>query len=332
MKIRYLILAAAFSIANALAAPVSLTIASVAPKDSPWEALLAKFKEAVEKKSNGQIKIKLMVGGVLGDENETVTKAARGQIQAVAASTGAFASRVPELNLVELPFLFRTLEEADDVLDNLLTEPMETLFRKRGLVFGFWNENGYRMFASREKPILKKSDLAGLKMRVQENPVHIAMYKAYGAAATPIPVTEVMQSLATGNVDGFDQALLFMIAAGWHKAVKHVTISEHIYQPAAIAFNQVWFDKLSAEHKKILTEEGRALQKKGRKAVRGIQTELQDILAYEKVTVHTLPAAARAEFEAASSPVYQEFRKQFGPEAAQLLDTVEARLKKARGA
>ncbi len=311
-------------------APITLTIASVAPKDSPWEALLAKFKEAVEKKSNGEIKVKLMVGGVLGDENETVTKAARGQIQAVGASTGAFASKVPELNLVELPFLFRTVEEADTILDEVLTEPMEALFKKRGLVFGFWNENGYRMFASREKPILKMADLAGMKMRTQENPVHIAMYKAFGASASPIPVTEVSQALATGNVDGFDQALLFMIAAGWHKAVKHVTLSEHIYQPAAIVFHRPWFEKLKPEYQKLLLEEGRALQKKGRKAVRGIQGELKDILSYEKISIHELSPAARKEFENASQAVYLTFRKQFGPEAARLLDLTQATLKKIR--
>jgi tripartite ATP-independent transporter DctP family solute receptor len=318
--------------ANAFAAPATMTVASVAPKDSPWEALLVKFKETVEKKTNGELKVKLMVGGVLGDENEAVTKAARGQIQAVAASTGAFASRVPELNIVELPFLFRNLEEADIILDEVLTAPMDELFKKRGLVFGFWNENGYRMFATREKPILKKADLAGMKMRVQETPVHIAMYKAFGAAANPIPVTEVMQGLATGNVDGFDQALLFMIAAGWHKAVKHVTMSEHIYQPAAIAYNQGWFNKLSPAVQKTLIEEGRALQKRGRKAVRGIQGELEEILAYEKISVHKLTAEARAEFEKASQPVYQEFRKQFGAEASKLLDAVQARLQQIRGA
>jgi TRAP-type C4-dicarboxylate transport system substrate-binding protein len=327
--LRYFVLALAFHAASAQAA-TQLTIASVAPKDSPWEALLVKFKDAVEKRSQGALKVKLMVGGVLGDENDAVLKASRGQIQAVAASTGAFASKVPELNLVELPFLFRNTDEADAVLDEVLTEPMEGLFKKRGLIFGFWNENGYRMFASREKPILKMADLAGLKMRAQENPVHIAMYKAFSAAATPIPVTEVSQALATGNVDGFDQALLFMIAAGWQKSVKHVTLSEHIYQPAAVAFHQGWFEKLKPEHQKILVEEGRALQKKGRKAVRGILGELKEILVYDKIQVHELSPAARKEFEAASQNVYQSFRKDFGAEASRLLDLTLAKLKVMR--
>lgn len=316
--------------AHAAKPEFTMTLATIAPADSPWSALLQMYKEAVEKRSDGRIKLKLMLGGVLGDENEMVTKGARGQVQAIGVSTGAFATKVPELNLVELPFLFKSVDEADKIIDGVLTQPMEKFFRDRGLVLGFWSENGYRNFGTRNKAVKLPADLKGRKMRVQENPVHIAMYKALGASAVPIPVTEVTQSLATGNVDGFDQATLYMIAAGWHKSVKHVTISEHIYQPAAISFNKAWFDKLPADLQKLLIEEGRALQGKGRKAIRAIQPELQEILTFEKIQVHTLSASERQAFVEATKPVYAEFRKSFGPQAAKLLDQVEAELKKIR--
>lgn len=309
----------------------TLTLATVAPADSPWSSLLTMFKEAVEKKSSGRIKVKLMLGGVLGDENEAVTKCSRGQIQAVGTSTGALASKIAELNVLELPFLFRTPEEADAVIDRVLTTPFEKIFKDRGLILGFWNENGYRHFATRDRAVLAPADLKGKKMRVQENPVHIAMYKAFGAAAVPLPTTEVPQALATGNVDGFDQALLYAIAAGWHKSIKHVTYSEHIYQPAVIAYNGKWFGKLAPDLQKMLIEEGRALQPKGRKAVRAIQKDLDEILEYEKIAIHRLSADQRKAFEAAAEPVYQEFRKSFGPKAAALLDQVQAELARIRG-
>src|SRR5438046_392341 len=79
---------------SAGAAEFTMTVASVAPQDSPWAALLVKFKKSVEEKSAGRLDVKLKIGGVLGDENETVTKCRRGQIQAVGASTGAIASIV----------------------------------------------------------------------------------------------------------------------------------------------------------------------------------------------------------------------------------------------
>ncbi|MBL7714497.1 MAG: TRAP transporter substrate-binding protein [Bdellovibrionales bacterium] len=325
------VVALSISIPNSWSQETIMTIGTVAPADSPWSALLQQFKEAVEKKTAGKVKVKIMLGGVLGDENEMVTKVSRGQIQAVGASTGALATKVPEVNLVELPFIFRNTDEADKIIDKVLTKPYEKFFSDRGLILGFWSENGYRMFASRDKAMTKPDDLKGRKMRAQESPVHLAMYKALGASAVPIPTTEVPQALATGNVDGFDQALLYMIAAGWQKSVKHVTISEHIYQPAAIVFNKEWYSKLPANIQKILIDEGRSVQVKGRKAVRAIQPELLGILEYEKIAVKKLSAAEKAAFETATKPVYEDFRKTFGKDASALLDTALAELKKIRG-
>lgn len=324
----------AFLIASSIAAKAevyTMTVATVAPADSPWSALLTMYKENVEKKTGGRVKVKVMLGGALGDENEAVTKCSRGQIQAVAASTGALGSKIPELNVVELPFLFRNTDEADRVIDNVLTPEFEKIFKQRGLILGFWSENGYRNFGTSDKPVRSPSDLKGKKMRAQESQVHMMMYKAYGAAAVPIPTTEVPQALATKNVDGFDQALLYTIAAGWQQSIKFMTMSEHIYQPAAVAYNAAWYGKLPADIQKILVEEGRAVQGKGRKAVRKIQPELKEILKAEKITVVELTASEKKVFEEKSIPIYEEFKKTFGGTASRLLDLIQAELKKIRG-
>src|SRR5258706_528704 len=82
------------------------------------------------------------------------------------------------------------------------------------------------------------ADLKNKKMRSQESYVHIEMWKALGASASAIPTTEVTTALKTGSVEGFDQALLYMVAGAWHTSIKHLTLSAHIYQPAVITFNQ----------------------------------------------------------------------------------------------
>lgn len=316
---------------RAQAAEVIITLGSVAPQDSPWHALLTKYEKAVEAKSNGRVDVRLKLGGVLGDENEMVTKCRRGQVQAVGVSTGALASLVPELNIVELPYLFRTPEEADHVLDTVLADPMDKLFRERGFVLGFWSENGFRNFGTRDGAIRKPEDLRGKKMRAQESPVHMAMYRAFGAAATPLPTTEVPQALATGNVDGFDQSALFTIAASWYKSIKHYSLSQHIYQPAVITYNAEWFDKLPADLQKIIVEEGRAMQPKGRKLVRQILAELLGMLKQNQVEVHELTAQERLAFEKLAKPTWAEFKKTHGAKAGKLLDEVEKALKGLRG-
>jgi tripartite ATP-independent transporter DctP family solute receptor len=303
--------------------PIQMKIATVAPDNTPWSELLKRYKKAVEEKSGGRIQVKVFLGGVLGDENETVLKCHRNQIQAVGASTGAVASKVPEINIIEVPYLFRSADEADYVIDNVLTEPLGPIFRKYGLVLGFWSENGFRQFGSRDKFIKSPADLAGKKMRSQESPIHLEMWKAFGASPVPIPTTEVLTALQTGTVDGFDQATLFTIAASWYQTIKFYTLSDHMYQPAMIIFNQGWFDGLPPDLQKILLDEGRALQAKGRKAVRKILPDLLAIMKQAGVQVYELTDAEKQSLEAAAKPVRDYVRASQGADAAKLLDLVE---------
>jgi TRAP-type transport system periplasmic protein len=307
-----------------------MKIATVAPDGTPWADLLKKYKKDVEKASDGKITVKLFLGGTLGDENETVLKCKRGQVEAVGASTGAIASQVPEVNVVEIPYLFRSAEEADHIIDTVLTKEFETIFPNYGLILGFWSENGFRHFGTKDKFVKKPDDLKGKTMRSQESPIHLAMYRAYGASPNAIPTTEVLTALQNGTVDGFDQAILYALAASWHKSIKYYTVSNHIYQPAAIIFNQDWYNKLPADLQKIIVEQGRKIQEKGRKGVRKMLPDLLQILKDEGVQVYELTDAEKQVFEKASEPVRKDFRKTQGKKAGQLLDAVEAELKSYR--
>lgn len=307
----------------------TLKIATVAPADTPWADLLQLYKKNVEKASGGKLKVKVYLGGTRGDENSTVRKTARGRLQGVGASTGAVASLVPELNALELPFLFRSADEADYVLDKKLTVPMEKLFRDRGLVLGFWSENGFRHFGA-DFAIDDPGDLKGQKMRSQESFVHLEMWKALGASPQAIPTTEVVTALKTGAVKGYDQSLLYAIAASWHSSVSHLTLSAHIYQPAVIAFNKDWFDGLPKDLQKILIDEGRKITQRGRDTIRKINPELVKIIQDSGVKVSALDKGARARFEKATQGVRNKFRSSQGKDAARILDLIEEGLKEKR--
>lgn len=325
-----LVAAGLFTAKPALAEePIVMKIATVAPNDTPWADLLKKYQKDVEKQSGGRIKVKLFLGGTLGDENESVLKCKRGQVEAVGASTGALASQVPEINVVEIPYLFRDAAEADHIIDTIVTPELDKLFPEYGLILGFWSENGFRHFGTKDKFVKSPADLKGKTMRAQESPIHLAMYRAFGASPSPIPTTEVLTALQNGTVDGYDQALLYAIAASWYKSAKYVTLSGHIYQPAAIVFNKDWFNKLPADLQKVIVDNGRKLQTKGRKGVRAMEPQLIEILKEEGVNVHTPTAAEREKFEKAAEPVRKEYRK-MGKNAAAILDKVEAELAKSR--
>jgi TRAP-type C4-dicarboxylate transport system substrate-binding protein len=318
--------------AAAAAEPVVvLKIASAAPAGSPWDALLKDYKKSVEARAGGRLKVKLQAAAA-GDENEAVRRCKDGQVQAVAVPAGAVATLVPELDVVQIPFLFHGFEEADDVIDHLVTPALEPVLREQGLVLGFWEELGFRQLGHRSRFLKSPADLAGQKMRAQESQVHLEMYKNLGGSPVPVPASEVVTALKNGTVDGFDQALTAMLAAGWHQTIKFVTLSSHIYQPSIVVFNRAWFDGLPAELQTILLEEGRTLQARGRTQVRQLARRQVKTLTDAGVQVYELTEGERDAFEAATAPGRQRFRKSMGKRAARLLDDAEARLAASRRA
>ncbi len=280
------------------AEPAVLRMATVAPDGTPWAAGLVSFKAEAERLTGGRVSVRPFLGGVLGDENETVLQTQRGQIQGVGASTGALATVVPELNVLELPYLFRTAAEADHILDKVILADLEAAFRARGLVLGFWSENGYRSFGTRFGAIRGPADLAGHKMRSQESQVHLAMYRAFGASPVPIPVTEVLTSMQNGVIDGYDNTPLYAMAAQWTTVTKTYSLTNHIYQPAAIAFNKAWFDGLSAADQTALLTVRSGLMLTMRKEIRALHPLLVQNLTELDVAVYQPTPAELATFEA----------------------------------
>jgi tripartite ATP-independent transporter DctP family solute receptor len=292
---------------DAAAAGPVLKLATVAPEGTPWADGIKQFKVMVEEKVPGKVTIRPFLNGALGDENETVQACQRGQIQGVGASAGALASVVPELSVLELPMLFRSAAEADHILDKVVLPDLEAAFRSRGLVLGFWSENGYRSFGTNYGFVKAPGDLKGHKMRSQESAVHIEMYRAFGASPVPIPVTEVLTSLQTGVIDGYDNTPLYAMAANWTEVTKYYSVTDHIYQPAAIVFNKAFFDGLPKDVQDTILSARGGLALQMRKEIRALHEVLLQNLGDMGVQLYRLTAAERAAFDAPSKAAQQAY-------------------------
>jgi TRAP-type C4-dicarboxylate transport system substrate-binding protein len=313
--------------APAYADKYELRIATLAPDKTGWAKVLKEYEKAVEKASEGRINVRVFLGGVMtDDENHSVKMLARGEVEGIGATTGAYATLIKELEVIEIPFLFATSQEADFVLDLHIKDKVRELFAANGLTFGFWSENGFRHFGAAWGAVDGPDDLKSRKVRSQESFPHLEMWKSFGAAASAIPTGEVPTALKTGAVEGFDQSLLYATAGGWHLYVKHLTLSAHIYQPAAIGFNKAWFDKLPADLQKLLVDEGEKLVRKGRKAIRDANKKLLQIFKDEGVAVHTLTAGQRKTFVGATSKVRGKVADR-GKGHKELVQLIEAGLK-----
>ncbi len=302
---------------------VEVRLATIAPDGTPWSDQLKEMKKRVEKESKGRIKFVPYTNGQLGGELETLKSLQRGRIQAWGGSVGAVTSIIPELQLIELPYLFLDDKESDYILDNVVLKPYSEILEKKGFIFHSWNENGWRHFASKKKPIMKPSDIKGMKIRSQESPIHLEMWKAFGASAVPISIPEVMSALQTGLVDGFDNSTLFTSATGWYQAIDHFVLSAHMYQPGIIIYNKKFLDSLPDDLRKILLGDQKKEAELGRTGVRAIEPEIVKILESEGVKVHKMTSAQREEFAKLARPIHLQFRKIVG---ADLFDKVQSAL------
>jgi TRAP-type transport system periplasmic protein len=300
------------------ASATSVKFGTIAPAGTPWADSLEEIKNRVNKDSQGKIKIKTYLGGQLGGELEIMQKIRRGNIQGGGLTSAAMASIIPELDILEIPYLFESSEEADFILDNYLLEPFRKLFAEKGFVMVTWAENGWRSIGHKTKLIKTPADLKAQKIRSQESKVHLAFWKKMNASPVAIATPEVLPALQTGVVEGFDNTPLFTLAAEWQTAIKFYSVTEHIYQPAAVIYSKKFWDGLSEADKKILMGPGNGLALNIRTNVRKLGDSLIDVLKESGVTTYKLTAKEKEVFQKASDGIAEQTVKEIGGEASKI--------------
>ena len=307
----------------------TMNFGTVAPPGTPWSDQLDDIKKRIESKSDGQIKVKLFLGGALGSEIEMIQDVQRGErLQGGGFSTAAVgeALDIPLLQMVELPYLFNNEAQADAVLDDVLYEPAKKQLAEKGIAFYSWTENGWRSFGTKgDSAPTSPEALTAYKMRAQESPVHLNMYKSMNVQAVAKPVSEVLSSLNTGIVTGFDNTPLFSLAAGWVEPITHYTLSRHIYQPAAVMYSQNFVDSLSPELQAIVLEDPQGEATRGRSAVRKLEADLlETITAMGNEVVTLTPEQLKSFRKAVRGKTHAAFL-QNNPEMQELYAAIKAK-------
>ena len=291
---------------------IVLKFATVAPAGTPWAKHTSRLKKRVKEGTGGRVKVKVYLGGALGDENSTVSRCRKGGIAGWAGTTAALASVIPEFAAFELPYLFPNVKTADTILDNHVTSTVERMLNKAGFQLLFFSENGHRSIGTNFGFVKSTSDLRGKKMRSQQHDVHQNTWKALGASPSPIPVTEAMTALQTGVVDGFDNTPLFTFAASWFQAISHFTLTRHSYQPAMAVMHLDTFNKLPADVRELIKGDLKAESEYGRKKVRAIKQQLIDNFGAAGIQVHESTKSELAAFAKATKPTHKKFTDKYG--------------------
>ncbi|MDF1750144.1 MAG: TRAP transporter substrate-binding protein [Alphaproteobacteria bacterium] len=235
------------------AEPKQITVGVIYGIDKPQGKIWTKMSEIVEKKIPGQITFNIVPDGALGGEKEEVEGVRLGSIQAGISTLANMSTWVPETSLFDMPFIFRDQAHIDKVMAGPIGDEYKELFAKQGFkAFGFITY-GARHVISKAK-ITGPADVKGLKMRVIQSPLHIALWESLGASPTPVPITEAYNALETGVVDYMDMTMSGYQALKLYEVVPNFARTSHIWALGVMYMSKSFWDGLTPEQQAALDE------------------------------------------------------------------------------
>jgi C4-dicarboxylate-binding protein DctP len=295
--------------------------------DNPeWNALVA-FKNHVEYKTEGKLTVTLFPSAQLGAERACAEQVQQGAVEVCLVDTGALAGFYKNIQVLSVPYLFKSSAHAWAVFDSpFFAELAENMRKDTGIRVMSWGENGFRDFTNNVRPIRKPEDLKGLKMRVMESPVFMRFVESFGAAATPMPGSEIIMAAKQGVIDGQENPAQVNYDYNLMDVQKYMSTDEHILGVHAYIINDKFFNDLTDDEKAIVLEAATlAARIENTQKLAGAKKYI-DLIREKGVEIHMTTMSEKAEFAAVSQePVLEYLREQVGAELVQgLLNEAKA--------
>ncbi|MBP0617412.1 TRAP transporter substrate-binding protein [Jiella mangrovi] len=280
---------------------------------SATRALREVFARKVEELTDGRYTVSVFPNSELGQATEMVNQAQSGINFGVYVSSAFYNSQVPELGVTNLPFVFPDRETAFKVFDGPFGDKFKPLFEKSGLVVLGYMELGFRNVTNSVRKIAEPADLKGLKIRLQNNPVHIATFRQLGANPVSIDGSEMFAALSQGVVDAQENPYSVINAFRLYDAgQKYMSDTGHFFDVIVFAGSKSMLDAMSAEDRQAILNAGRLATEAQRKFAKEDEAaDLKSILSHG-VTFTRLTPEEREDFRKATLPVYDLVRERLG--------------------
>lgn len=222
---------------------VELKLGMVDSETSNYYKGAQKIAEEVAAATNGQVKITVYPNSQLGNERDMWEGASMGTIDIATAANAVISAFIPEMKVLDQPFLFDDAEQAHNVIDGELGEAIAAKAEEMGIHIVGWMESGFRdVFATR--PVQSLEDFKGLKIRTMENDTHIAAFNALGAIATPMAAGDQFTALQQGTIDAAENAVCNVLSNNFYDITKHITRTHHLFVFIGVGFSDNAWNKI----------------------------------------------------------------------------------------
>lgn len=287
------------------AKPLILRTAETQPADYPTALAISYMGTLLEEWSNGELAIKLYAGGQLGEEKDTLEITIFGGIDLNRVNMAPLNSIVPETMVLGLPFLFRSTAHLRAVLDGAIGDEILASLEPYGLIGLAYYDSGARSFYNNKRSIQSPADLQGLKIRVQNSELSVAMVQALGANPTPMGFGQVYESLLLGTIDGSENNWPSYESTGHYEAAGHYTLTRHSMMPEVLLMSKHRWQKLPLAQQNLIRRAAKGsvsyMRKQWDQRVLTAQTKVL------KAGVEVVSDPELGPFVEAMKPVYQQF-------------------------
>ncbi|MGN8346678.1 TRAP transporter substrate-binding protein [Pseudomonas sp. SMV71] len=297
---------------------LEIKFADIHPAGYPTVVAEENMGKALTKETNGELTFKYFPGGVLGSEKEVVEQAQVGAIQMTRVSLGIVGPVVPDVNVFNMPFIFRDTQHMRNVIDGPVGD--EILDRITNSEFGLvalaWMDGGTRNLYTK-KPVRKLEDLKGMKIRVQGNPMFIETINAMGGNGIAMDTGEIFSALQTGVIDGAENNPPTMLEHNHYQNAKFYSLTGHLILPEPIVMSKITWEKLTPAQQEMV-----------RKAAKAAQLDERALWDKKSAASEEKLKAAGVEFITVDKkPFYDataEVRAKYGAPYADLIKKIEA--------
>ncbi|MGP9818618.1 TRAP transporter substrate-binding protein [Salinarimonas sp. NSM] len=314
------VLAAGSLVGPAMAQTHTFRLSNLYPENHPMCIQTNNFAQFVREGTNGEIEIEVFCNNQLGNEREASEAVRRGSIDMVMSGGGGLGRFVPELYVLELPFLYPEMRAINTVTWAVVDE-INALANDRGYeILGFGYEGPRSINSVEHFDTLE--EMQGYKLRIPEAPLYVGMARALGAVPTPTAFSEAYTSLQTGVADGMESGPSTTFNNKFFEVAPYYVQTEHIVNPCYLAINLGLFESLSEEHREVLREAGRRSTDIMLEDVIASNDEVMAQMKEQGLTVVPLAPGEAEKFREVLRPFGEEYASSINADAVDLLAKV----------
>jgi tripartite ATP-independent transporter DctP family solute receptor len=303
------------AVVPALAVAREFRAADTQAEDYPTVQALRLMGDMIAERSGGRDQIRVFHSRQLGEEKETIEQTRAGAIDLNRTNGALIGNYVPAMNVLAMPFLFRSIDHLQKVLDGPIGNEILNSFEPYGFIGLTFYDSGARSIYNNARPVRSLADIKGMRLRVQQSELMSDMIRALGAEPVALPYGQVTTGLATRLIDGAENNWPSFVTTDHYKFAGYYTLTEHTMSPEVLVMSKKAWESLSAEERKLFREAAQQSSRFMREKWKDL--EQQSRRQAEAAGVTIVSDFDRKAFEAAMSGIYAKAQR--SPGAAALI-------------